>query len=346
MSRLRVGIPVAQTRYPPQTSVHRIWGHGIALLEDHVRVHVLEPGGRRARLRRPDVWLTDGHQGPIPVRAPVVAHLHEAPWDDPVASTGLTQEFIEQYRPTSARAAAQAAHIITASEATRRQIVAAYDVPAERVHVVHDGVDLITHHPQLRGGHDLVREAGSNSPYVLFVGTVHPRKNLPALREAMRRLTDEGFEHRLVLVAGPAADRLDSDQLLVDATAQIGGKAVINLAGVDDHDLARLMADASALCLPSHFEGFGMPVAEAMACGTPVVVSDRGSLPEVAGDAGVITTVDADSIAAGLRRVLSDAEEAGRLGEAGHRRAQGFSWAAMAAGWADVLTAAAEESAR
>jgi glycosyltransferase involved in cell wall biosynthesis len=99
------------------------------------------------------------------------------------------------------------------------------------------------------------------------------------------------------------------------------------------------MTGAVCLCLPSLGEGFGLPVAEAMACGAPVVVSNRGALPEVAGDAGVVTGVDAASVAEGLRRALA---EGPALRERSLARAAQLPWSAMAQGWADSLRRACE----
>jgi glycosyltransferase involved in cell wall biosynthesis len=97
------------------------------------------------------------------------------------------------------------------------------------------------------------------------------------------------------------------------------------------------MAEADAFCLPSFFEGFGLPALEAMACGVPVVVSDRGALPEVVGEAGLVVAPEPAPIQDALRRVLSDRCLAQKLGAAGLRRASGFSWRRTAEGWLAAL---------
>jgi alpha-1,3-rhamnosyl/mannosyltransferase len=100
------------------------------------------------------------------------------------------------------------------------------------------------------------------------------------------------------------------------------------------------MAGASAYCLPSLYEGFGLTVLEAMACGAPVVVSDRGSLPEVVGQAGVIVAPDVQAVSSALGALLSDPDRAQRLGAAGAQRAAAFTWERTADGWLRVLLAA------
>jgi alpha-1,3-rhamnosyl/mannosyltransferase len=104
-----------------------------------------------------------------------------------------------------------------------------------------------------------------------------------------------------------------------------------------DTELAALMAGADVYCLPSLYEGFGITVLEAMACGTAVVVSDRGSLPEVVGRAGVVVTPEPEPLTAALEALLRDPERRRRLGAAAARRAAGFSWSRCAEGWLEVL---------
>ncbi len=344
MGRLRVGVPKEQWELPPHTSVARIWGQGLTLLTRTCRLVRADPAYRRGRV---DVWLTDGHQGPLEVDEPVVAHFHEASWDLPEVAAVLAPEFVERYAGPSAAAARAAARVLTVSESSRRQLVDAYGLEADHVRVAHNGVDLRLHRPGLSGGPALVAAAGGDGdrPYVLFVGTVTPRKNLHLLRDAMGALAEGGLPHALVLVAGPAPDRADSSELEAAATQPIAGRPVVNLAGLDDRRLAELMAGAAVLCLPSLMEGFGMPVAEAMACGTPVVVADRGALPEVVGDAGLVVDPDVASIAAGLRYVLDDAERAAAMSALGVRQARRYTWDAMVAVWRDVLHEAAGRAA-
>jgi glycosyltransferase involved in cell wall biosynthesis len=165
--------------------------------------------------------------------------------------------------------------------------------------------------------------------YVLFVGTLEPRKNLSGLLEAYGAVVDSRASvPPLVIVGGrgwlfkPVFERVEAMGL---------ADRVCFLDRVPDGDLPALYNGAALLAIPSHYEGFGLPALEAMACGTPVVAADRASLPEVVGDAALLIDPDSpDSIAAALRHVLSDASVAARLREAGIARAACFSWARTA----------------
>ncbi len=166
---------------------------------------------------------------------------------------------------------------------------------------------------------------GLDQPYVLWTGTIEPRKNLPALVSAFRRLDRDDV---LLVLAGPAGWNENAARLLA------GIEDRVRVPGfVPGDDLAALYAGAAVFCYPSLVEGFGLPVLEAMAHGTPVVTSAGTATEEVVGAAGLV--VDPDSVTAiadALARVLDDPAEASRLGVAGKERAREFTWAAAAAG--------------
>jgi glycosyltransferase involved in cell wall biosynthesis len=164
---------------------------------------------------------------------------------------------------------------------------------------------------------------------LLFLGTLEPRKNVPGLLHAYRILLDQQVTAEpLVLVGGKG---WLYEEIFERVEALKLGEQVRFLHGVPDADLPGLYSAASVMTTPSFYEGFGLPALEAMSCGTPVVVADRASLPEVVGDAGILVDPeDPEAIAEGLKRVLTDEELHARLGERGLERASRFSWERVA----------------
>jgi glycosyltransferase involved in cell wall biosynthesis len=346
----RVACPQSVRAYPPQTGVGTMWQHVLAELQRDLTVRFVNPGRRRRRFGRPDVWLHDGHAGPLEVREPSVIQLHEAAWDDPVTRASLDPAFAAAYESASRRAAEGATRIITPSESSRQQISASYGMQPEHIVVAPHGVDHSVFNPGATGGRDFVARAGGDPgrPYVIFVSQLHPRKNLAALREAMARLAGRGYPHRLVLVGGPPADRPDGQELVRAAEAPLRGskEPVTRFQGLTDAQLAMVTAGASAFCLPSLMEGFGLTALEAMACGVPVVVSDRGALPEVVGDAGIVTAPNAEAIECALMDLLADDNRARELRAAGFERSRAFTWRATARCWRRALDDASGETGR
>jgi glycosyltransferase involved in cell wall biosynthesis len=242
------------------------------------------------------------------------------------------------------RAVRQAAHVIVPSAATRRDLVDLYPVEPERVTVIHHGVDHDRFRPASPEEVRRVRHRyGIDGPYLLFVGGLEPRKNLPALLGAYATLPDD-LRPALVLAGTSVPWNREGRDALADALRRLPAevRARVVLTGyVSDPDRAPLYTGAEGLAFPSRYEGFGFPVLEAMACGTPVVTSNVSSLPEVAGeDAVLVDPTDEGSIANGLRLVLEDGGLSDRLRRAGPKRAARFTWDDAARRTAAVLHAA------
>lgn len=162
--------------------------------------------------------------------------------------------------------------------------------------------------------------------FVLALGTVERRKNLPALVAAWGELAPRHAALWLVLAGSPGDDSPALDQAL-DAIGGAASRRVLRPGRVDDATKAWLLTNAAALAYPSLDEGFGFPLLEAMAAGTPVVATSVGSIPEVAGDAAILCAPDdVAGLADALHRVLTDADERERLLAAGRRRLQAFDW--------------------
>ena len=335
---LRIGVPGSLLELAAEGGHGKVWRRVLYLLAASDVVVALPARRRFPGVRQPriDVVLADGHN-PLPERidAPLAVQVHEAGWFEPELRAVLNPEFLAHIERYTGEAVARADAVIAPSRAAAAGVVDGYAVDPRRVHAVWHGVDQI-----------FTPNAGPSPlerPYVLFAAQLHPRKNLGAVRDAVATLAAEGFPHHLAIAGMAAADRPDRGELEAAASAELpGAPGRIEFFGrVSDLQLAALMAGADAYCLPSLYEGFGMTVAEAMASATPVIVSDRGALPEVVGDAGAVVAPQAAAVAAALRRVLGDAREAERMREAGLRRARELTWERTAAGWREVLAAIA-----
>ncbi len=225
------------------------------------------------------------------------------------------------------RARSQAAFWICDSAFTRDDLVDAYGVSPGRTAVVHLGVDeRFRRLGEAAGGEGA--EAGEAARF-LFLGSVEPKKNLGLLLEALGLAAERGLRASLD-IAGRAGWENELVRRAVDSRPELRDR-VRFLGFVADAELPGLVASARALVLPSRFEGFGMPVVEAMAAGTPVLCSDRGSLPEVAGGAARhFHPDDAEGLAELLLELEQDAQLRQEMRQAGRRRADDFSWSRCA----------------
>ncbi len=227
------------------------------------------------------------------------------------------------------RAVERADHIIADSHATKKDIVDLLKVAPEQITVIHLAANpvyrLITDQQEVR---QAVWRYGLPADFVIFVGTLEPRKNVPTLLQALRQLIDWGQDVHLAIVGRRG---WLYEEIFNTITELKLANHVHLLENVSNEDLARLYNAARCLALPSYHEGFGLPPLEAMACGTPVVVSDRASLPEVVGDAGLLVDpTSPQDLADALARVLTDSELAAQMHRRGLARAGEFSWARAA----------------
>jgi glycosyltransferase involved in cell wall biosynthesis len=230
-------------------------------------------------------------------------------------------------------AARSADRIIAVSEATKADLVRTLRVPVTKIAVIHEAVGPEFARPLPSGAVGAVAERyGLRSPYCLFVGNLEPRKNLPRLIEAFaevrRRLARSPRPPQLVLVGTRAW--LHSGILRAVESRGLGADVVFT-DYVPLADLPALYAGATCFVFPSLYEGFGLPVLEAMAAGAPVVAARAGSIPEVAGDAALL--VDAQrsgELATALETLLTDAPLRERLIERGRARAARFDWETVA----------------
>jgi glycosyltransferase involved in cell wall biosynthesis len=276
---------------------------------------------RAARRARLDLFHAPSYTAPFGGPRPLVVTVHDVSYERhpewyPYKRDPVRRAF---YR----RSVVAADHIITDSRFSKAEIVEAYGVRPETIEVV-----PLAAAPLFRPGPALPLPAGWPSRYVLHVGDLHARRNLAMVARAVSAVrTRHGAESGLALVLA-GVDRGSGETLRQISDSARGSSAVVFFAGsTTEATLLALYRSAAALVYPSHYEGFGLPILEAMMCGVPVLAANTSSIPEVAGDAAVLLDPgDEAAWADEIDRVLSDASLAYRLREAGLARASTFSW--------------------
>jgi glycosyltransferase involved in cell wall biosynthesis len=286
---------------------------------------------------RPDVLFVPAHVLPLAHPLPSVVTVHDLGYRHfPEAHPARQRLYLDWSTRFSARAATR---VLADSHATQRDLERFYGVPAEKVSVVYPGLD----EGLQRVDSAAVRARYGLPPdYLLHVGTLQPRKNLARLIEAAGRLRGQWPGLQLVL-AGQAG--WQAGPLLAQARAHADFVRLLDY--VPETDLAALLSGARVFVFPSLYEGFGFPVLEAMACGTPVVCANTSSLPELAGEAALLVDpLDTEALAAAISRVLAEPALAQNLVVRGHEQSQKFSWADAARQTVRVLEEAARGSGR
>jgi len=274
---------------------------------DHVQIP------RLLKRLSPDVYHNTKNALPIARPVPTVVTIHDLAYHHfPETFGTLSRLYLRWHHIHCAR---HADCIITPSYHARRDLQETLHVAEERIHVVHHGVAEPFFDPPARGALQLAQ------PYVLSVGTLQARKNLDILVRAVAKLREERGTDVTLAIAG----RRGWKTAAFDAACE---QTPVRLLGmVADEELPGLYANAAVFVQPSSYEGFGLTAAEAMACGTPVIAADAGSLPEVVGDAGLLVPPrDVDALAGAIAQVLEHRALRRELSESGRMRAMEFRW--------------------
>ncbi len=272
---------------------------------------------------KPDLFLSpDGFLSlKTPVKSMAVFHdlnFEHYPQDIPL----WTRRFYRQYFP---KYAAKAARIATVSEYSKADIVKQYRVPAEKIDVVFDGAND-AYHPLTKQEKLKVRAAYSNGlPYFIFIGSLHPRKNLVNLFRAFDLFKKSNPSDVKLLIVG--ARKWWTRDIDLAFNRMIYSDDVIFTGRLDINELANVLGSAIALTYVSYFEGFGIPIVEAFRCDVPVITSNVTSMPEVAGDAAILVDpFDPESIAEALYKAYQYESIREELIIRGRRRRDMFSW--------------------
>jgi glycosyltransferase involved in cell wall biosynthesis len=284
-----------------------------------------------ALARREGAALAHTHYFASPrLRCPVVVTVHDVSYARAPELFSRRDRSLLRFVRGSVR---RAARVIAVSEFTRADVCELYGLDRAKVVAIPNGVDA-AFRPVADAGARVHRRFGIDRPYVLCVGALQPRKNVPLAIEAYAALAGRGTDCELVVAGGDRGGRLD----VLDAILRTRLTGRVHLLGhVEDSELPALYSAARALVFPSLYEGFGLPALEAMACGTPVIASNTTGLAEAVGDAGLtIDPLSAEELTEAMRRVLGDEALRERLAAAGRVRAAEFTWARAAGATAAV----------
>ena len=283
--------------------------------------HVLGFGGPVRRVAPVDLVHAPSPAVPPTGPVPLVVTVHDAA--PLVMPEAFTRRGVTFHRQGFAAAAKRARLVIAVSEFSADEVATHTAIPRNRIRVVQNGVDLERATDEQT---DAARRAFGidDRPYVFWLGTFQPRKNVRVLLDAFARLDVDEVPHRLVLAGPPGWKPDDDDARAADAL----GDRVRLLGPVGRDHVFALLAGAELFAFPSRHEGFGIPVLEAMAQSTAVVCADIPALREVAGDAACfVPPDDRDAWVDGLRSLLTDPGERARLVTAGAERVPRYSWA-------------------
>jgi len=271
--------------------------------------------------RRSDVFHATNQVRVPPKSLPITATVHDMTcWLMPELHTAANVRADHNY---AEKILVRAAGLIAVSESTKNDAVRMLGLNPDRIEVIYPGVTDEFFHPTIEGVRRVKDRYGLERPYVLFLGTIEPRKNVDTLLDAWGQMPADCRKATDLVVAGPEGWASENTV----ARLRSAGRGVRYLGYVPENDLPSLIAGATVFAYPSLYEGFGFPVAQALAAGVPVVASNVSSLPEVCGDSSVLVDPRSPAeISSALERLVTSPTERELMAARGKERALAFRW--------------------
>ena len=286
-----------------------------------------------ARKDRIDLFWSPRHHLPVllPSEVKKVVSIHDLVWCYFPKTMMWQNRFLERLlMPISLK---MADRIISVSKSTANDLTGNFRGIEHKINVIPEAASMMD---------NLDIDSTVDQPYLLFVGTLEPRKNLKRLLRAFRKVIDNGIrEYALIIAGGQGWSRDSLESVVEDLSLE---KSVKVLGYVEDKTLHSLYRNAYAVVLPSLYEGFGLPLLEAMQYGTPVISANVSSMPEIVGDAGILVDpLSVEEISAAMIKLLSDRVLREKLSERSIEQASRYSWKDSAMKTHDLFRALTEE---
>lgn len=273
------------------------------------------------RKEQPDLFISPDGFIPLGTKTPCISVIHDLNFlHQPKNLPPIAGAYMRHYFPQYAKAASG---IVTVSNYCRQDIAESYGIEPQKIDLVYNGVNQSLRPIPIEKQEEIRLHYCDGAPYFIFVGALNPRKNIEGMLNAYSQYRDQGGKAQFILVG---------EEMLMNAEMQEAyrnhryGSAIQFVGRVDDSLLNNLISSAQALCLCSHFEGFGIPILEALRCETALICADNTAMPEIAGEAAFYCKADqASSIAAAM--LASDQEKERKVMiEKGKEQVKNFSW--------------------
>lgn len=310
-------------RFVHGPNVHPHTMHPVTRLPILIRYWLDHPVRKDVVKQKANVFFSPDGFIPLGMSIPKVSMVHDVAYlRYPEHLQPRIRAFYKKWMP---RYLAYTDHIITVSEFSKSEIIAGYNIPADKISVVYNGI-TDAYKPVSDEQKKITRDRyTSGHPYFVYLGAIHPRKNILTLVKAFEQFkSSHPSDHQLVL-AGRASWHTEE---VFKSIAESKWKDAIHLPGyIATADATALVASAEAMIYPSLYEGFGLPIVEAMACDVPVICSNVSSLPEVAGNAALLfEPQDVDQLAHHMSSLAKDDSIRHQLISLGNERSKYFSW--------------------